>query len=242
MPTTFLELTNGLLRRLNEVEIASADFPNTRGIQSLAKDAVKSSISKINQMEFEWPFNASEHTEVVVPGTSEYAWPSGFKVADWDSFHIVAHSEIGAGTQRLRYINRDEWYRNYREADLTAATEGLSTPSMVFPSHGTGYGITPSPDKAYTIRFRYFLNYTVLDAATDESRVPSAFDTTIIDGALYYMYMFKDNAESAARTLQVFTEGVKDLQSLYINHYDSVTDRRVNFGGYTGRTMSGRFG
>ena len=59
MPSTYINLCNMVLRRLNEVEIATAEFANTRGIQSLVKDAVKASIAKINQAEFEWPFNAT---------------------------------------------------------------------------------------------------------------------------------------------------------------------------------------
>ena len=49
--STFLDLTNQLLRRLNEVEIAQADFPSVRGVQATAKDAIKNAIAKINQAE-----------------------------------------------------------------------------------------------------------------------------------------------------------------------------------------------
>jgi hypothetical protein len=55
MASTFITLCNQTLRRLNEVEIAEAEFPSTRGVQSLVKDAVKAAIAKINQAEFEWP-------------------------------------------------------------------------------------------------------------------------------------------------------------------------------------------
>ena len=242
MPTSFLDLTNALLRRLNEVEISQADFLNTRGVQSLAKDAVKSSISKINQMEFEWPFNASLHTQVLVAGQSEYGLPDDHKISDWDSFQIIQDNEVGSEYGDLEYISRNDWYVNSRDSDFSSGSKGRGVPHKVFPSHGLGYGVTPAPDKAYTLRFRYFLNYTSLVASTDTPRVPSAFDTTIVDGALYYMYMFKDNAESASATLQVFSEGVKALQSIYINHLDHISDRRVNFGGFSGGGVMGRFG
>ena len=41
MPSTYISLCNQVLRRLNEVEIAEAEFGSTRGVQSLVKDAVK---------------------------------------------------------------------------------------------------------------------------------------------------------------------------------------------------------
>jgi len=55
MPTTYIDLCNQTLRRLNEVEIAEADFSSARGVQALVKDAVKAAVAKINQAEFGWP-------------------------------------------------------------------------------------------------------------------------------------------------------------------------------------------
>jgi len=46
---TYINLVNELLRRLNEVEISEADFTTTKNVQSLAKDAVNSSIREILQ-------------------------------------------------------------------------------------------------------------------------------------------------------------------------------------------------
>jgi hypothetical protein len=40
MATTFLTLVNDTLRRLNEVEIASADFATVIGFRAQVKDAV----------------------------------------------------------------------------------------------------------------------------------------------------------------------------------------------------------
>ena len=68
MPSTYIDLTNALLRRLNEVEIEVADFADVRGVQALAKDAVRASIAKINAAEFEWPFNSAEHSQSLTVG------------------------------------------------------------------------------------------------------------------------------------------------------------------------------
>ena len=70
--TTFLHLTNQLLRRLNEVEIAEAAFNTVLGVQALAKDSVQNSIRQINQAEFEWPFNATNADQVFTIGQEEY--------------------------------------------------------------------------------------------------------------------------------------------------------------------------
>ena len=231
MPTTYIELCNKTLRRLNEIEIAPADFGNVRGVQALVKDAVRSAIQKINQSEYEWPFNAAEHSQSLIVGQNEYVWPTALKVVDWESFQLQENDTQGVTFQALEFINRDEWYDKYRDDDYATGNAGRDVPRLVFPSHGSGFGVTPSPDQAYTLKFRYYLNTVTLTNPEDESRVPENFDHVIVEGALYQMYMFKDNPESAQLTFQAFERGIKDLQSIYINKHDYVYDRRVAFGG-----------
>ncbi|UAW59280.1 putative tail structure protein [Roseobacter phage CRP-738] len=229
MPSTYLNLCNMVLRRINEVEIAQADFGTVRGVQALVKDSVRAAIAKINQAEFEWPFNASEHTQVLTAGRTEYDWPDYFKIADFNSFQIQKDDSLATGYKTLSAIERDDWYRDYRDTDYEAGSAGRGVPDFVFPSHGTGFGVTPSPDKAYSVRFRYYLNYADLTAHDDVTRIPESFDTVIVDGALYHLYMFKDNLDAANAAFIAFQSGLKDLQTLYINSYQSVRDTRIKF-------------
>ena len=228
MPATFLDLSNQVLRRLNEVELSAADFEGARGVQALVKDSVKASIASIGQSEFEWPFNAAEHSETLVIGRMEYDWPEFFKVVDYESFQVIENNGDGTNTYtKLNYIDRDDYYKNHRDKDNDAGTIGRGKPSLVFPSHGNGFGVTPSPDKAYLVRFRYFLNYANLVNYDDETRVPTSFTSVIVDGALMHMYMFKDNVEAAQIAKMIFEQGLKNLQTLYINNFEYITDTRV---------------
>jgi hypothetical protein len=229
MPSTYLELCNQTLRRLNEVEIAADDFANVRGVQALVKDAVKAAIARVNQSEFEWPFNSAQHNATLVVGQTEYTWPDFFKVADMNTFQIVADSSLNVNYKTLKSLDRDEWYKKHRDDDYNAGNSGRGVPEFVFDTHGNGYGVTPSPDKAYNLTFRYYLNYSDINNATDVTRIPTSFDTVIIDGALYHMYMFKDNLESAQAAFMSFEKGLKDLQTLYINNFEYVRDTRVRF-------------
>jgi len=229
MPTSYIDLCNLVLRRLNEVEIAVGDFSSVRGVHALVKDAVKASVAKINQAEFEWPFNASEHTQVLVAGQEEYTWPDFFKVSDWNSFQLQKNDTLGTSYQVLRHIERDEWYKSHRDADYNSGSTGRSAPQMVFASHGSGFGVTPSPDAGYSVRFRYYLNYTDLTNHDDTTRIPSSFDTVLVDGAMYHLYMFKDNIESSQASFMAFSQGIKGLQTLYINSYESIRDTRVKY-------------
>jgi hypothetical protein len=229
MPSTYLALCNQVLRRLNEVEIAADAFPTVRGVQALVKDSVKASVAKINQAEFEWPFNAAEHTQVLVAGQNEYTWPDYFKVSDYNTFQILKNDSFNVGFKTLNHIDRDTWYRNHRDDDYESGSAGRGVPDMVFSSHGSGFGVTPSPDQAYSVRFRYYLNYANITNSDDVTRIPDSFDTVIVDGALYHLYMFKDNLESSQAAYMAFEKGIKDLQTLYINNYKYVSDMRVKF-------------
>ena len=229
MPSTYISLCNQVLRRLNEVEVAEGAFDSVTGVQALVKDAVKAAVAKINQAEFEWPFNAAEETDTLVVGQEEYSWPSFYKIADWNSFQIQENTAQGVSYTTLKYIERDEWYKKHRDNDYSSGTDGISVPRFVFPSHGNGYGVSPSPDKAYTLKFRYYQNYSDISAADDVTRIPDSYDTVLVDGALYHLYMFKDNLESSQASFMAFEKGIKDLQTLYINNYEYIRDTRVKY-------------
>ena len=117
-------------------------------------------------------------------------------------------------------MDRDEYYRYHRDTDTTSGAAGRGVPTHIYPAHGSAFGVTPTPDKAYKVKFNYFLNYTDLTLYDDVTRVPTSFDSVLVDGALYHMYMFKDNVESAQASYVAFEQGLKDLQSLYINQFD----------------------
>ena len=205
------------------------DFASASGVQALVKDAVKSAVAKINQSEFEWPFNAAEETDTLVVGQEEYTWPSFYKIADWNSFQIQENTAQGVSFTTLKHIDRDEWYKNHRDNDYASGTDGISVPRFVFSSHGNGYGVSPSPDKAYTLKFRYYQNYSDITAADDVTRIPDSYDTVLVDGALYHLYMFKDNLEASQASFIAFEKGIKDLQTLYINNYEYIRDTRVKY-------------
>jgi hypothetical protein len=229
MPSTYIDLTNALLRRLNEVEIEVADFADVRGVQALAKDAVRASIAKINAAEFEWPFNSAEHSQSLTVGEEDYSWPNFFKSVEWNSFYIVNDGTNTNTTTSLDFVSRDYYYDRLRNADLDAGNSGLDLPKYVFPSHGNGYGVSPSPNKAYVLRFRYFLNYAELINYDDQTRVPSTYDHVLIAGAMYHMYLFRDNSEMAGIAQQEFMAGIKEMQTLLLNKYASIEDTRVSY-------------
>lgn len=241
MGTQYIELVNKVLRRLNEVELTSGTFAGARGLHGATKEAVKDSIRKINAVRWEWPFNAFEHTQTLVVGQEEYAWPNLFKVADWDSFQIQKDNTLNVNHKHLKLINRDEWYELFRDQDQDTEAAGRAIPMYVFESHGTGWGVSPSPDQQYILKFRYYQHPTELVNPTDTTNIPSQFDYVIVFGALYQMAIFKDNTDGANFFKFEFEKGVFDMASILINKLDHIWDGRVNFGGGDDRSRNGGY-
>jgi hypothetical protein len=86
--STFINLTNELLRRLNEVQIDESSFASVKNIQALAKDAINSAIRQTLQDAQEWPFLLVTHEQTLTAGTGAYSFPADYSKADWDTFFI----------------------------------------------------------------------------------------------------------------------------------------------------------
>jgi hypothetical protein len=220
--TSFIDLTNRLLRRLNEVEIEQSDFASARGVHAMAKDAINASVEHINQAEFTWPFNASGGSQLLVVAQEHYDWPSDFKVPNWRSFFIVKDVGLNENGHLLGFISRDQYLQGFKQEDDYSGSDGVGTPMYVFEKHGNGFGITPSPDQAYTVTYEYWVNNTAMVAHDDTSTIPTNYDECIIQGALYHFYMFRDNSEQAQLAEKRFESQLSDMRTLMINKDDRV--------------------
>ena len=230
MPSTFLQLTNRLLRRLNEVEISESDFMSVTGIQSTAKNCILDSINEINLDHTDWPFNAVQHTQTLEIGIEEYAWPSNFTMADWASFQLLADDTLNIKSQRLHSIAREEWYMFLKDRDDDAAANGIRRPTYVAPSHGWGFAVSPSPDKEYPIRYRYYKQPVTPENYNDQVTIPDRYDYVIMAGALYHLNIFKENAEAAQLAEARFRQGLAQMSKVLLPNNDHMFTPAMNSG------------
>ena len=86
MATTYLTLTNRVLRELNETELTSSTFSSSRGIQTAVKDFVNKGIHDIYNETGEIPLLYSRTSQDLTVGDNEYDFPADFRKADMDSF------------------------------------------------------------------------------------------------------------------------------------------------------------
>ena len=229
MAYDFLGLVNDVNRKLNEVELTSSNFSSATGSYSASKDAVNSALRYVNQSTFEWPFNHVSQEEFLTPGEVRYSYPSDAKTIDFDSFRIKRDATLGNETRKLKTIVYEDYLDKFVDAEYNTSNTGIRTlPYLVFRSPSMEYGVYPPPDKAYEIVYEYYRLPVDLINATDVPSTPEQFRYIIIDGAMYYAYMFRGNTQDAQLQFVRFEEGIKNMRTLYINRYEYVRDTRVS--------------
>lgn len=223
MALTYLDLTNRVLRALNEVELDSTSFGSAIGFHAEVKSGVNAAIRKVlEKEEYEWPFLYTEGTQVLVIGQPVYNLPASCFKLDWDSFYIPASSGVSAS--HLGYINFDEYRKQFRLQDSNnAITATYAKPQYVtLHQSGTKFIVTPSPDAVYTVKFEYFTRPNNLSAYSDTTIIPDAFEDAIFHGAMYHAYMFRDNVEQAGSAAGQFDDTIAMMRRTLINRPTSM--------------------
>jgi len=222
MSSTYLDLTNKLLRRLNEVILDETDFDGARNVQALAKDSINYSIREILSYVQEWPFTTTTTTQVLTAGTQEYDFPSDLHVVDWDSFLLRKDAGLSPAVDasKLDVISYDEYQEKYRERDENMETTSRAKPEYIYRTQQTKFGVTPPPDQAYTIEYVYNNFPTDLSATTDATIIPQRFDHVILEGAMVYMMRFRSNDQATAYHTQKFKEGLEFMRRVLLDPPD----------------------
>ena len=225
----YLGLVNDVNRRLNEVELTSANFDGATGYYSFAKDAVNSAVRHINQEEFEWPWNHVEETEVLVPGVVRYSYPYDAKTINFNTFRIRQDDVNANETRKLKAMNYEEYIDKYVYSEYNSSNSIRSMPSYVVRTPSRELILVPSPDKAYEVVYEYYTYSFTLEKATDIPTIPEPYRHVIVDGAMYYVYQFRGDMQAANFAQDKFEAGIKNLRSLHINRTEYLKDTRVHF-------------
>lgn len=218
--STFVQLTNELLRRLNEVPLDTAGdgFDTVRNVQGAAKDAINNSLRRIYQAGQEWPFLKNTYTQVLSAATRTYDFPSTYSSVDWETFYIKKHSSKQNYPKTLPVISYEEYVQNHRSLDdLGNQVTGISNPLFVYQTYGDAFGVTPLPDTDYEIEYVYWNVPSDLSAYDDVCVVPERFNHVIIDGAMTYMMAFRSNEQSASIHEQKFDQGIRAMRRILLD-------------------------
>lgn len=229
MSYNYLDLVNDLNRRVNETELDSSNFAGATGYYSTAKDAINSSIRLLNQETFQWPFNFIEHEEDLTPGTMRYDMPYNCKTMDFNTFRIKRDDTLGNATSMLKKMDYEEYLAKHVDDEYNDSPAIRTLPTHIIKAPGNQYIVYPSPDKEYEILFEMYTLPVDLILHSDVPSVPEAYRHIIVDGAMYYVQIFRNDNQSAQMSLGKFNEGVKNMRSIWINRFEYVYDNRVHY-------------
>ncbi len=225
---TFISMTNEVLRRINEVPIDVSDFNTTRNIQALAKDAVNNSIRHILQSAQQWPFTITVYTQTLVVGQGEYNFPADLSVIDYESFYLKPSTTLNTSGGAMGVLDHDNYLRHYRANDDQRTAADYAEPDYIFKTQQQKFGVTPTPDKAYEIEYKYWAFPADLSAATDTPSIPDRFKHVIVEGAMVYLMRFRSNEQSAAMHEKKFEEGIDTMRRLLQQPVASVTSTVIS--------------
>jgi hypothetical protein len=229
MAYNFLALTNDIQRRLNEVELNTNTFTNARGQHALSKDAVNSAVRHINQEQFEWPWNHVEGNEILSAGIVRYSYPYDAKTINIDSFRLKRDDALGVDTRKLKVLDYEEYLDKYVDSEYNSTTSIRGVPQYVVRSPSRELLFVPSPDQAYEVVYEYYTSTFDLQKADDVPTIPEQYRHVIVDGAMYYAYLFRGDAQAANISMSKFEDGLKSMRSININRTEYLRDTRVRF-------------
>ena len=242
MATTYLQLTNELLRETNEVVLTAANFSAAVGIQAHVKDCINRAYNDITSAEPQWsflatgesgatdPFYGNVYVETVA-GTRWYelkvassSITTDYGSIDWDDFYLTTIGVSGATTpytsRNLQFVTLEDWKNHRREQENIddADTQTWGEPKFVIRSPDSRkFGISPIPDKIYRVWFYAWDLPTALDAQGDVIVFPDIYTSVLLAKARYYMHQFKDDNQAAAFALDDYKKGLKKMRSNLMN-------------------------
>lgn len=232
MAYNYLDIVNKVLLGFNEVPLTSSNFSSAVGFQMHVQQMVNSSINHIYyDQRGAWPFARVFTSQTLtvpsgVPTVIYYTLPAGCESVDWDSFYIK-NTTINAQTwtdlnRTLPLMDIDQYRKYARTQDQmqpvntwTAATQ--QAPTRVVRFDNNKWSVTPVPSQAYVIEFDYYAAPTALSLYSDVPAIPALYEQVIIDGTIYYAYLFRDNADEAGLADRRFRDGIDAMRRELIN-------------------------
>ena len=242
MATTYLDLTNEVLRELNEIPLTAANFANATGLQKFVKDTVNKSIFDIANEEPQLPFFSAgvsgstdpfygNVTVATVAGQRFYTLKADsssittdYASIDWDDFYVTTINVSGETapyvSKGLRFLTLDDWKRYYRDSENEddANSQTYGEPKFVIKSPDSRkFGLSPIPDKVYNIHFYAFVRPTALSAYDDTMVLPEQYSNIVTARMRYYVWQFKESPQQAAFALDDYKKGMKSMKSNLMN-------------------------
>lgn len=245
---TYLDLTNTLIRELNEVELTSSSFTNALGIQKYIKDSINRAYFDICNAEDKWSFlsagdpsnNYYGNTYIeTVSGTRWYDLKTSqtilteYSFIDWDNVVITEEGVSGKSApyeiHHLLPLSLSSWQRNYgvSEARDKSDTQSYGIPRRIIRiPENNKLGLSPIPDGVYRIYFYAYSQPTELAAHGDTVVFPKQYSSVLLAKTRYYIHQFKDNMSQAQLAEVEYQKGLRTMREQLLEPFPVTMDDR----------------
>ena len=254
MATTYLDLSNEVLRELNEVVLTSGSFASATGIQGFVKDAINKSLFDVANAEPQLPFFSAgvsgstdpfygNVTVATVAGQRWYTIKSDsssittdYSTVDWDDFYLTTINVSGETSpyvsKGLKFVTLADWRRYYRDNENAddADSQHAEPIRVVRSADNRKFGLSPIPDKVYNVHFYAYNRPTALSAHGDTIILPEQYSNVITARVRYYVWQFKESPQQAAFALDDYKKAMRNMKSNLLNPQPKyMTDDRRYF-------------
>jgi hypothetical protein len=153
---------------------------------------------------------------VTVVDNVTFTFPIGAAVSSPATGTINCLSEIVV--QKPLQFKPWDFYTDegYFATDSNMDPSGWTTPKFVVRRPDNNIVLSTPPDRIYSVYYEGFQLPNALAAYNDTSIIPTVFDQVIVNKALYYAYMFRDNSDEAALADDKYNKSVTEMRRILI--------------------------
>tara|TARA_R110001592_G_scaffold234589_1_gene492162 strand:- start:103 stop:1041 length:939 start_codon:yes stop_codon:yes gene_type:complete len=165
---------------------------------------------------------SQSHTDSVT--TITVASTTGFNASGtlYIGNEIVSYTAIGSSTTFTGVTRGSSSTTAAAHANAVVVTQFNqgSIPQYVARTPDNNYLLYPYPTKSYQIDFEYYTFPTDLTAHGDTTTIPDRFAHVIVTGAMAFVYQYRGEIQQHQVSMQLFEDGIKNMQSLLVNRFD----------------------
>tara|TARA_R100000234_G_scaffold99345_1_gene67975 strand:+ start:1671 stop:2582 length:912 start_codon:yes stop_codon:yes gene_type:complete len=144
-----------------------------------------------------------------------------------DNTSLSFSKGLGVETKKLRILSYEEYLDKHADFEYNSSTGIRSVPTHVTRAPSKEIIFTPTPDKAYEVIYEYYTVGVEMLLSTDVPAIPEEYKHIIVDGAMYYVYIFRGDTQAAQLSQDKFSSGIKYMRSLNINRTEYIRDTRI---------------
>lgn len=230
---TFLDLTNKVLVRLNEVELNSTNFAGATGFQLQAQHAVLDAVREINSDQYAYPWQHVTKTQTLSAGVVSYALDTTLYLVDWATFQSLPNFGVSP-PMTAKSLRELEYHRYMQETfpqDQNAISQAVTTsyrmPDFVIEDEAGNFIVSPVPDRGYVVQYEGWAVSNDMVAYSDVCPIPDRFTTVVVDNAMKWAYLFRENLDAYDRIKVNADKGIEDIRRQASPPFKSVRDTRA---------------